>query len=701
MKNLYLLLLVFMTTATLSAQNVTIPDANFKAYLVGNASINTNGDAEIQVSEASAYSGQLNCYSLGISDLTGIEAFVNLTAVFCNNNDLTTLDLSANTALTSVHCSNNNLTSLNLGMNTVLTDLSCGRNNLTSLDLALITALVTLDCSSNSLTVLDVTTNGLLEILYCYYNPITNLDLSQNTVLEKIDISDCNLVTINLNNNINLTNVSVINVPLDSLILNNNTALEVLRVGRNKFATVDVSNNTNLTWFASFIGENLLYLDLSNNPALEILDLRRNKMIWLNLANGNNSILTGLSLDENPNLTCIQVDDVAYSVANWTNLVDPASSFNTNCGACILNIPDANLKAALVANTAININGDTEIQCEEAVNYTGVMNVSSLNISDMTGMDAFVKMTELNCSGNQIDTLELTNMLNLTTLDISNNPALLYLNCGGNNLSTLNVTNNTALINLSAYSNNLSALDVSSNTNLEILNCGGNNLSVLDVSGNTNLEFLNCGQNNLTGINLVSNLALVDLYVHGNALTALDVSQNINLNRINAFDNNLTNLDVSQDTALTILLAYRNNLNNLSLRGLSTTKLTLLNVTDNPNLTCIDVTDVAAATATWTNIDTQSYFSSTPCFNSTTDLPLVQPIKVYPNPTTGNVNIDLGQKYNNATITLHNVMGQMISNKSYENRRNINFEIEAPKGIYFVNIVSDTGKQTTVKVIKE
>ena len=31
---------------------VTIPDANFKAYLVGNSAINSNGDTEIQISEA-------------------------------------------------------------------------------------------------------------------------------------------------------------------------------------------------------------------------------------------------------------------------------------------------------------------------------------------------------------------------------------------------------------------------------------------------------------------------------------------------------------------------------------------------------------------------------------------------------------------------------------------------------------------------
>ena len=49
-------------------QNVNIPDANFKAYLVGNALINTNGDTEIQVSEATAFSGSINCYNMNISD---------------------------------------------------------------------------------------------------------------------------------------------------------------------------------------------------------------------------------------------------------------------------------------------------------------------------------------------------------------------------------------------------------------------------------------------------------------------------------------------------------------------------------------------------------------------------------------------------------------------------------------------------------
>jgi hypothetical protein len=57
MKMLALLLTILLVPFLLRAQIVHIPDANFKAALVGNSSINTNGDDEIQVSEAEAYDG--------------------------------------------------------------------------------------------------------------------------------------------------------------------------------------------------------------------------------------------------------------------------------------------------------------------------------------------------------------------------------------------------------------------------------------------------------------------------------------------------------------------------------------------------------------------------------------------------------------------------------------------------------------------
>ena len=107
---------------------VNIADANFKAYLVGNAAINTNRDSEIQVSEAAAFNGTINCNYRNIINLTGIEYFTALTTLYCNSNQLSSLDLNTNTALKELWCQYNSLTSLDLSTNTALTKLDCDGN---------------------------------------------------------------------------------------------------------------------------------------------------------------------------------------------------------------------------------------------------------------------------------------------------------------------------------------------------------------------------------------------------------------------------------------------------------------------------------------------------------------------------------------------------------------------------------------------
>ena len=154
MKKLLLILLCLPMIGL--GQNVNIPDANFKAYLVGNTAINTNGDAEIQVSEAIVFNGTIDCNNLNISDLTGIADFTALTELECTNNQLTSLDVSANTALTTLRCANNQLTSLDVSAATALSFFQCQNNQLTSLDVSNNTALIILSCYGNQLTSLDV-----------------------------------------------------------------------------------------------------------------------------------------------------------------------------------------------------------------------------------------------------------------------------------------------------------------------------------------------------------------------------------------------------------------------------------------------------------------------------------------------------------------------------------------------------------------
>ena len=84
--------------------------------------------------------------------------------------------------------------------------------------------------------------------------------------------------------------------------------------------------------------------------------------------------------------------------------------------AQIVTIPDANFKARLIA-MGLDVNSDGEIQQSEALNVT-LLSVDASNISDLTGIASFTNLTGLDCSQNQ-----------LTSLDLSLNHNLAHLQC--------------------------------------------------------------------------------------------------------------------------------------------------------------------------------------------------------------------------------------------------------------------------------
>ena len=114
--------------------DVNIPDEAFLNALI-DLGIDTNGDGAINPSEAEEIP-HIDVSDRGISDMTGIEAFINLERLLCWKNQLTSLDVSQNTALTDLYCAFNQLTSLNVSKNTALTVLHCFSNPLTSLDIS-------------------------------------------------------------------------------------------------------------------------------------------------------------------------------------------------------------------------------------------------------------------------------------------------------------------------------------------------------------------------------------------------------------------------------------------------------------------------------------------------------------------------------------------------------------------------------------
>ena len=180
---------------------VSIPDANFKNYLINNTAINTNGDTEIQCSEASAFTGTIDCSSSSISDMTGIEAFTLLASLLCHNNSIGTLNVSTLTALTNLECFQNSLTAIDLSNNTALTILSIRENQLTSLDVSNNVNLTYIGCHYNQLTSLDVTNNTQLTELYCNDNNLSTLNVN-NT-------NNANFIGFNATNNSSLTCIQI------------------------------------------------------------------------------------------------------------------------------------------------------------------------------------------------------------------------------------------------------------------------------------------------------------------------------------------------------------------------------------------------------------------------------------------------------------------------------------------------------------
>ena len=445
-KNILLIGIAILSfIASSQAQNVNIPNAIFKEVLLGDTSINTNGDAHIQVSEASVFNGAINVSGLGITNLTGIEAFLALTYLNCSGNQLTNLNVSACTALTYLDCSANLLMiaevsqdceyetidtgivcyeyfyffmdSLDVSANTALTFLKCNNNRLTNLDVSANTALTTLDCSINQLANLNVSACTALTTLKCNYNGLLSLNTTGLSVLTYLECA----------NNARLQYVDGWGEPSGYYIIStpifdfaSNVALTYLNCSFNFLSSLDVSENAALT-----------YLNCSNSPPN--YDPSNSPVSFINYG-----ILSSLDVSSNLALTYL------------------------NCSSNGLTNLDVSSNVALISL------------------YCALNQLTSLNVSANTAL------TYLICKYNH-----------LTNLNVTANTSLTYLECQNNQLICLDVSQNTDLIVLWCQNNQLSCLDVSQNSALIVLFCPFNQLTSLNVKNgnNINMMYFFVGQN--------------------------------------------------------------------------------------------------------------------------------------------------------------------------------------------------------------
>jgi len=304
----------------------------------------------------------LYCHSFNdVGLLSGTLNLMNYTDLeylwIYGNNFSGTLDLSANTKLINVDCSNNALTAINMpnDMNT-LKRFVCYYNNLTSLSFTNNLVLETLQCNNNpNLSSLNLMNNSLLKILDCFNNPnLPSLNLTNCSILERLFCFNNTLMTsMLLPTNMTLKTIDAFETGLTSLDASGVTGLEYLRLNdSNSLTTLTLPNTTTLHTLYMYIHQ-VSNLDLSKNTGLINLDIAHgnlstidvsmlnnleyfycnesNLLTSLNVNNNNNPNLDTMWAQNNPMLTCIQVDNpvLAATYPNWEE--DDPSYYKTDC----------------------------------------------------------------------------------------------------------------------------------------------------------------------------------------------------------------------------------------------------------------------------------------------------------------------------------------------------------------------------------
>jgi hypothetical protein len=139
-------------------------------------------------------------------------------------------------------------------------------------------------------------------------------------------------------------------------------------------------------------------------------------------------------------------------------------------------IPDANFEQALI-NQGFDIAMDGQVLTANIDTLTN-LDVSNLAIADLTGIQAFISLTNLDCDGNL-----------LTTLDVTQNTLLVDLGCDSNQIWLLDLSQNILLTYLSCEANDISSLDLSLNPVFRELDCSNNQwLQCLDMQNGNNLN---------------------------------------------------------------------------------------------------------------------------------------------------------------------------------------------------------------------
>ena len=448
----------------LSAQIVNIPDPNLKELLLNSHSIDSNGDSEIQVSEAAAYDGVLYLFASSgktITDLTGLEAFTNLAILYLSNVNLTqpVLDFGNHPNLKYLNLNAVNVSGIDTSNNPLLKDVWIRYSALTSADFRQNTALTEVRMEYNpKLTSVNI---GTLDL-----NKVQTLLFQNNVTLSCVQVNDVAKANQKFSQWKDFytkysLDCSTMQPPVGPFVEFVDPVMKLMMIKNQSLNTngdteIQISEAENYT----------LDLAIKEYDSNTQLSVTQHDFEWLKHFKN----ITGLSLAYD------SVESIDLSFFNKVENLQISSSARTKLNNVVLPTQSV-IKELSIQNTNIkqlDLSSQNELQMIRFVEVP----LTSLDLTSNT------KLNEININCEKISSIELGNKPELTNFQFASEK-----------LQSLDFTHSPNLSNIYVSSPILNSFVLGTSENLISIDIGRNELTVLDLSKAKNLQYLYIDEN--------------------------------------------------------------------------------------------------------------------------------------------------------------------------------------------------------------
>ena len=226
-----------------------------------------------------------------------------------------------------------------------------------------------------------------------------------------------------------------------------------------------------------------------------------------------------------------------------------------------INFPDPAFRSYI--QSEVMGNSSASMLTDAKISSTKSIDIPSLNIANLKGIEYFTALRSLYCSDN-----------NLTSLDVSNNTELIQLECEDTPITTINASgcrkletvliynnnplltdidlSNTGVINADELSPTLKNINMSGCLSLEYIVGDFPDLVTLDVSDCVKLTEIQATAPKLANLYLNGCVSLFMLWIPNTSITNIDLNGLEALDEINCVNSHLTSLDTTSCSSLTI-----------------------------------------------------------------------------------------------------------------------------------------------------